>query len=118
MTSAPPKPGRPRFQNLRVIYALILREMGAKFGRSAGGYAWAIAEPLGGILLLAITLRARAARAASGNQLHPVLRDRHDPVQHVQHHVAGRERGDQLEPGPAELSGRQRRGCALGQIHS
>ena len=54
MTSAPPKPGRPRFQNLRVIYALILREMGAKFGRSAGGYAWAIAEPLGGILLLAI----------------------------------------------------------------
>jgi len=51
---APPKAGRPRFQNLRVIYALVLREMGARFGRSAGGYAWAILEPLGGILLLAV----------------------------------------------------------------
>ena len=51
---APPKAGRPRFQNLRVIYALVLREMGARFGRSAGGYAWAILEPLGGILLLSV----------------------------------------------------------------
>lgn len=53
-TQAPPKARRPRFQNLRVIYALVLREMNAKFGRSAGGYAWAIAEPLGGILLLSV----------------------------------------------------------------
>ena len=52
--AAPPKAGRPRFQNLRVIYALVLREMGARFGRSAGGYAWAILEPLGGILLLSV----------------------------------------------------------------
>ena len=28
--------------------------MGPKFGRSAGGYFWALAEPLGGILLLSI----------------------------------------------------------------
>jgi capsular polysaccharide transport system permease protein len=41
-------------QRLRVITALVIREMGTKFGRSVGGYAWAIAEPLGGILLLAI----------------------------------------------------------------
>jgi len=46
--------GRPRWQRLRVIAALVIREMGTKFGRSAGGYAWAIAEPLGGIVLLAI----------------------------------------------------------------
>lgn len=52
--AAPPKAGRPRFQNLRVIYALVLREMGARFGRSAGGYAWAILEPLGGVLLLSV----------------------------------------------------------------
>jgi capsular polysaccharide transport system permease protein len=39
---------------LRVVTALVIREMGTKFGRSVGGYAWAIAEPLGGILLLAI----------------------------------------------------------------
>ena len=46
--------GAPRLQHLRVIFALVVREMGTKFGRSAGGYLWAIAEPLGGIVLLAI----------------------------------------------------------------
>lgn len=49
-----PRSGPPRFQRLRVVLALAIREMGAKFGRSAGGYAWAVAEPLGGILLLAV----------------------------------------------------------------
>ena len=49
-----PKPGNPRFRRLRVVTALVVREMGTKFGRSAGGYFWALAEPLGGILLLAI----------------------------------------------------------------
>jgi capsular polysaccharide transport system permease protein len=45
---------KPRLQVLRVIFALVLREMGTRFGRSAGGYLWAVAEPLGGILLLAL----------------------------------------------------------------
>lgn len=52
--SGPHPTGRVRFQRVRVLFALVLREMGTKFGRSAGGYLWAIAEPLGGILLLAI----------------------------------------------------------------
>jgi capsular polysaccharide transport system permease protein len=46
--------GKPRAQHLRVILALVMREMGTRFGRSEGGYLWAIGEPLGGILLLAI----------------------------------------------------------------
>lgn len=50
----PGRHGKPRFQWLRVILALVLREMGAKFGKSSGGYLWALGEPLGGILLLAI----------------------------------------------------------------
>jgi len=41
-------------QRLRVLVALIVRGMNAKFGRSVGGYVWAIAEPLGGIVLLAV----------------------------------------------------------------
>ena len=41
-------------QHLRVLFALVVREMGAKFGRSWGGYLWAILEPLGGIVLLSI----------------------------------------------------------------
>jgi capsular polysaccharide transport system permease protein len=44
----------PRFRPLRVVFALVLREMGTRFGRSAGGYLWAVLEPLGGIVLLAI----------------------------------------------------------------
>lgn len=44
----------PRWVRLRVILALMIREMGTSFGRSAGGYLWAIAEPLGGIMLLAV----------------------------------------------------------------
>jgi capsular polysaccharide transport system permease protein len=50
----PPRPAPPRFRRLRVLMALVVREMGTKFGRSAGGYFWALAEPLGGILLLAV----------------------------------------------------------------
>ena len=44
----------PRYRRLRVVAALVIREMSTKFGRSAGGYLWALAEPLGGILLLSI----------------------------------------------------------------
>ena len=53
ISSSPPAT-HVRFQRLRVLFALMVREMGAKFGRSAGGYFWAIAEPLGGIVMLAL----------------------------------------------------------------
>jgi capsular polysaccharide transport system permease protein len=41
-------------QRLRVLFALVVREMSTRFGRSWGGYLWAIAEPVGGILLLTL----------------------------------------------------------------
>lgn len=44
----------PAFKPLRVIAALILREMGSAYGRSPGGYLWAILSPLGAILVLSI----------------------------------------------------------------
>ncbi len=37
-----------------VIGALMLREMATSYGRHPGGYAWAIAEPVGGITLLTV----------------------------------------------------------------
>lgn len=37
---------------LQTILALILREMATSYGRSPGGYVWAIAEPVAGIALL------------------------------------------------------------------
>lgn len=38
----------------RSIFALMLREMSTTYGRSPGGYAWAILEPVGGVALLTI----------------------------------------------------------------
>lgn len=50
-TLPPPQPiGRPqdhipRLASMRTISALILREMSSTYGRSPGGYAWAVLEP-------------------------------------------------------------------------
>lgn len=41
-----------RFATARAVSALILREMATRYGRSPGGYAWAVLEPLGGIVVL------------------------------------------------------------------
>lgn len=38
----------------RTIGALILREMGSTYGRSPGGYVWALLEPIGAILILSL----------------------------------------------------------------
>lgn len=43
-----------RFARTRTIIALMLREMSTRYGRSPGGYIWAILDPLGTTLLLAI----------------------------------------------------------------
>ena len=51
-------PQRPRgatrrsFPTLRAILALMLREMSTSYGRSPGGYLWAVAEPVAGIAFL------------------------------------------------------------------
>lgn len=39
---------------IRILAALVIRETSARFGRSWGGYIWAVAEPAGGIILLAL----------------------------------------------------------------
>lgn len=46
------RPHRRRFASLRSIAALVLREMSTTYGRSPGGYIWAILEPVAGIGLL------------------------------------------------------------------
>lgn len=62
--SAPTDPLRPRpsnrasgvnrsFATFRATTALILREMATRYGRSPGGYAWAILEPMAMIVVLA-----------------------------------------------------------------
>lgn len=51
----------PAWATLRPVGALVLREMATRFGRSPGGYLWAIVQPLGIILILgyAFSLIAR-----------------------------------------------------------
>ena len=48
--------------SFRSVAALMLREMTTRYGRTPGGYAWAVLEPLGMIILLAFawSLLARA----------------------------------------------------------
>ncbi len=43
-------------QTGRSVLALVLREMSTTYGRSPGGYLWAVLEPLAGIALLSIVL--------------------------------------------------------------
>lgn len=45
---------RRRFATLRAVTALMLREMQTTYGRSPGGYLWALVEPVAGIALLTI----------------------------------------------------------------
>lgn len=42
-----------RWATPRAVMALMLREMSTRYGRSPGGYVWAILEPLGTVLILA-----------------------------------------------------------------
>lgn len=51
-----PVPRRPRsFGTWRTISALVLREMATTYGRSPGGYLWAIVEPVGAIAIMTVT---------------------------------------------------------------
>ena len=43
---------RRSFPTVRAILALMLREMSTSYGRSPGGYVWAVAEPVAGIAFL------------------------------------------------------------------
>lgn len=55
--SADPSPLRV---HLRVVRALLMREMSARYGRTTGGYFWAVAEPVGMIMITALAFAALA----------------------------------------------------------
>ncbi|MEZ5796718.1 MAG: ABC transporter permease [Paracoccaceae bacterium] len=50
----PAPSGRRRLASLRCIGALMLREMATTYGKSPGGYAWAVFEPVAGIAVLTL----------------------------------------------------------------
>ncbi|WP_343038854.1 ABC transporter permease [Paracoccus aestuariivivens] len=51
---------------MRILIALILREIATTYGKSAGGYVWALLEPVLGILLLTIVFSMMLAQPALG----------------------------------------------------
>lgn len=61
-----PGTGR-RWGAFRTIAALILREMSTRYGRSPGGYVWAVLEPLGAILILSIGFSLLIRSPSIGN---------------------------------------------------
>ena len=54
------------FASLRTIAALVLREMATTYGRSPGGYLWAVLEPVAGIALLTLIFSAGFRSPALG----------------------------------------------------
>lgn len=50
----------------RAISALMLREMSTRYGRTPGGYIWALLEPLGMIILLSVAFSLLARAPALG----------------------------------------------------
>ena len=55
MTAATQKdrPNR-QFRTFRTIAALMMREMATTYGRSPGGYLWALVEPIGAVAILTL----------------------------------------------------------------
>jgi capsular polysaccharide transport system permease protein len=51
---------------LRTIVALMLREMATTYGRSPGGYLWAVLEPVGGIAIRSVAFSMFLHRPAPG----------------------------------------------------
>lgn len=58
---------RRRFATIRALAALVLREMSTSYGRSPGGYLWAILEPAGGIALLVVIFSLAFREPALGS---------------------------------------------------
>ncbi len=67
----PPLPSPRRRSVLQarggIIAALVLREMSARYGRSPGGYLWAILQPLGMVLMLSIGFSLLLRTPSLGN---------------------------------------------------
>ena len=55
------------FATFRAVSALILREMATRYGRSPGGYVWALLEPLGVIIVMALAFSLMLRNPPLGN---------------------------------------------------
>ena len=56
-----------RFKTSRTVLALMLREMSTSYGRSPGGYLWAVLEPVGGLAVMTIAFSLAFRSPALGD---------------------------------------------------
>lgn len=68
----PPAVGRAKtratsFVSARSIIALMLREMSTRYGKSPGGYIWAIVEPVGALVLMSFVFSLLLRSPSLGN---------------------------------------------------
>ena len=54
LTAAPRRKRAFGVGSARAIFALMLREMASTYGRSPGGYLWAVGDPVAGVILLTL----------------------------------------------------------------
>lgn len=52
---------------LRSIMALVLREMSTRYGRTPGGYVWAVLEPVGALIVMSVVFSIMLRAPALGN---------------------------------------------------
>jgi len=58
VSASPDQRQATRLTTLRAVAALVLREVSTTYGRSPGGYIWAVVEPAAGIALLTLIFSA------------------------------------------------------------
>lgn len=63
----PASGGRRSFATSRTIMALMLREMATRYGQSPGGFLWALVQPMGWIIILAVAFGLLARSPSLGN---------------------------------------------------
>lgn len=59
--------GKRSFAGVRSITALMLREMSTRYGRTPGGYVWAILEPIGALLVMTVVFSILLRSPPLGN---------------------------------------------------
>jgi len=57
----------PKWRTFRTVSALVLREMGSTYGRSPGGYLWAVLQPLGTVIVLTLAFSLVVRAPALGS---------------------------------------------------
>jgi capsular polysaccharide transport system permease protein len=55
------------FASLRSILALMLREMSTRYGRTPGGYVWALLEPIGALIVMSVAFSILMRSPPLGN---------------------------------------------------